>query len=290
MNVGVQALADSAPPFIAKEEGFFKKRGLDVEPKIMQNAAITIAAMQAGSLQVGIVGVSNLLEANESGLDLVVIAGGPTASKTDTLFGIVVKSGSAIARPADLTGKKIGIGGLGGFAHVMAREWLTVHGVNYKTVTFIETPGSLLADLLKAGSVDAVMTFEPFLTRTVSAGIGDKTFFIAADLPDGLPGLVYAAKRDWVAQNPQAVKAFRDALAEAYAFTLARPQDAVAYFGKYVKLPLAALATVKFNPNMSVNMTAAKLALWEDMMRRQGMLRQPINTANVLAQGLGEAR
>jgi NitT/TauT family transport system substrate-binding protein len=279
--VGVAPAGEFIATMVAKEQGFFKKRGLDVEVQIMPPGA-TVPGLQSGSLQIGAVGTPTLLQTSDSGLDFMLVAGGAIASKTDTNFGLLVKTGVAIDKPQDFVGKKIGTPGLESFFHVLAREWFTINKVDYKKVTFVEVPFPQLSDVMKAGTVDAVLTTEPFKTRTIEAGVGTKFFAIAADLPDGLPPFVYAARRDWTVANADAVKAFREALAEGIRFADANPDAARADYGKFVKLPPDALAKVRWN-KMNASVTPQQLALWEDMMRRQGMLKNPTDVAKLIA-------
>lgn len=279
--VSVAPAPEFVPVFVAKDNGFLKKRDLDVTPQITPNGAVAIQGIQAGSIQIGSVSVSSLLQATDSGLDLVVICGGAIASVTDRNFGIVAKAGSGVERAEDLAGKRVGVAGLDSFFHVLARQWLTNKGVDYKKVTFVEAPFPQLADIMKAGNVQAVVTTEPFLGRTVSSGVGEKVFYIAADLPDGLPPFVYVARRDWAAKNPGIVKGFREAMNEAVQLTTERPAEAVATYGKYVKLPPEALASIKIN-KLDTNVTARQLELWESMLRQQGMLRKPLVASRLL--------
>ena len=50
---GYTAVTDFASVFVAREEGFFSRRGLDVEPKFVPINSTIPAAVQAGSLQLG---------------------------------------------------------------------------------------------------------------------------------------------------------------------------------------------------------------------------------------------
>jgi NitT/TauT family transport system substrate-binding protein len=51
--IGYTNVSDCVAAFVAKEEGFFAKRGLDVELRPMQNSAIEATSIVAGALQVG---------------------------------------------------------------------------------------------------------------------------------------------------------------------------------------------------------------------------------------------
>ena len=279
--LGVAPAGEFIAAMVAREQGFFKKRGLDVDLQIMPPGA-TVPGLQSGSLQIGAVGTPTLLQTSDSGLDFVLVAGGAIASRTDVNFGLLVKNGVVIDKPQDFVGKKIGTPGLESFFHVLAREWLTINKVDYKKVTFVEVPFPQLSDVMKAGTVDAVLTTEPFKSRTIEAGVGTKFVAIAADLPDGLPPFIYAARRDWTVANAGAVKAFREALAEGIRFADANPDAARADYGKHVKLPPDALAKVRWN-KMNAIVTPQQIALWDDMMRRQGMLKNAGDVARLIA-------
>jgi NitT/TauT family transport system substrate-binding protein len=281
ITVGIAPMPEFVPVFIAIEKGYFKKRGLDVTPQVISNPANGTVALQADSLQVVADSVTTLLQATDSGLDLVVASGGAIASKSDVIFGVVGKTGSGIAKPADLVGKKMGMPGLNSFFHVLTREWLTVNGVDYRKVKFVEVAFPQLADVMKAGTVDAIMTAEPFMTRAIKNGIGDKTFLIAADLPDGLPPFVYTMRRQWAREHPGVAAAFQAAMAEAVTFAEAEPEAARAIYGRNVKLPPDALATIRIS-KMNATVTPVQLDLWQDMMRRQGMLRKAVDTKRLL--------
>ena len=73
---GYTAVTDFASVFVAAEEGYFKKRGLDVELKFIPLNSTIPAALQSDSLQIGGPTPSVFLQAVDGGLDLVLVAGG----------------------------------------------------------------------------------------------------------------------------------------------------------------------------------------------------------------------
>ena len=169
---GYTAVSDFASVFVAAEQGYFTKRKLDVELKFIPLNSTIPAALQSDSLQIGGPTPSVFLQAVDGGLDLVVLAGGGVTSKTMTGFGLVARAGAGIRTPQDCVGKKIGVPGLGAFLHVTFRAWLKQNGVDYKKVTFIEASFPQHADLLRGGSIDAVVTADPFMSRITESGAG----------------------------------------------------------------------------------------------------------------------
>ncbi len=271
---GYTAVTDFASVFVAAEEGYFKKRGLDVELKFIPINSTIPAAIQSDSLQIGGPTPSVFLQAVDGGLDHVVVAGGGVTSKSITGFGLVARAGSGIKTAQDTVGKKIGVPGLGAFLHVTFRAWLKSQGVDYRKVNFVEAAFPQHGDLLRGGSVDAVVSADPFMSRITDSGVGYVASYYSTFLPEGQPTIIHTARRDWVEKNAAAAKAFREALQEAATF-MANPKnnDKVrAAIGKYIKLPPDVIAKVQISPPGPV-VTEKQLAYWVGLMKDQDMLK-----------------
>lgn len=281
---GYTAVTDFASVFVAAEEGYFKKRNLDVELKFIPLNSTIPAALQSDSLQIGGPTPSVFLQAVDGGLDLVLVAGGGLTSKTITGFGLVARAGSGIKNAQDCVGKKIGVPGLGAFLHVTFRAWLKDSGVDYRKVNFVEAAFPQHADLLRGGSVDAVVSADPFMSRITDSGAGYVASYYSTFLPENNQTIVHAAKREWVAKNPATARAFREALVEAGAFIQQAKNDAKVRtaIGKYIKLPPEVLAKVQVSPPGPV-VTDKQLGYWTGLMKEQDMLKTNIDVAKLIA-------
>ena len=281
---GYTAVTDFASVFVAAEEGYFKKRNLDVELKFIPLNSTIPAALQSDSLQIGGPTPSVFLQSVDGGLDHVLVAGGGVTSKTITGFGLVAKAGSGIRTAKDCIGKKIGVPGLGAFLHVTFRAWLKDQGVDYKKVNFVEASFPQHGDLLRGGSVDAVVSADPFMSRITDTGVGYVASYYSTFLPENQPTIVHVARRDWVAKNPAAAKAFRDAVQEAATFMVQPKNDAAvrAAIGKYIKLPPEVIAKVQISPPMAV-VTEKQLTYWVNLMKDQEMLKTVPDVARLIA-------
>ena len=281
---GYTAVTDFASVFVAKEEGFFAKRNLDVELKFIPINSTIPAAIQSDSLQIGGPTPSVFLQSVDGGLDHVVVAGGGMTSKTMTGFGLVARAGSGIRTAQDCLGKKIGVPGLGAFLHVTFRGWLKQQGVDYRKVNFVEASFPQHGDLLRGGSVDAVVSADPFMSRITDSGAGYVASYYSTFLPDGQPTIIHTAKREWVAKNGVAAKAFRDSVQEAATF-MGNPKnnDKVrSAIGKYIKLPPEVLAKAQISPPSPV-ISEKQMTYWVNLMKDQEMLKNPVDVAKLIA-------
>lgn len=280
---GYTAVSDFASVFVAAEEGYFAKRRLDVELKFIPINSTIPAALQSDSLQIGGPTPSVFLQSVDGGLDHVVVAGGGVTSKSATGFGLVARAGSGIRKAEDCVGKRIGVPGLGAFLHVTFRGWLKTQGVDYKKVNFVEASFPQHADLLRGGSLDAVVTADPFMSRITESGAGYVASYYSTFLPDGQPTIIHTAKREWVQHNAAAARGFREAVQEAAAFMNNPKNDARvrAAIGKYIKLPPEVIAKMQISTPGPV-VTEQQLSYWVKLMQDQDMLKNKHDVSKLI--------
>lgn len=282
IQVGYTAVADYFPLFVAKEEGYFAKRNLDVEPVLVALNSTIPQALLTNSLQVGGPTPPVLLQANDGGLDLVALAGGTvTDPATFKTFGVVARKGVDVKTPSDFVGKKVGVPGLGAFLHVLFRHWLIEKGVDYRRVTYVEVTFPTMGDVLKGGTVDAVVSADPIMSRIVAAGTGEVASYFIQDLPPGQSTVLFAATRDWAKKNTATARSFREAIDEAGAFARTNDGKTKDYVAKYTRLPPAVVQAIQLGVPRA-ELTAAQLGWWIDVMRKQDMLQSNIDPSTLI--------
>jgi NitT/TauT family transport system substrate-binding protein len=281
ITLGHTGVAEYLAAFVAQEQGFFKKRGLDVTIQTVPGGAL-VAGLQSDSLQIGTLPPTNMLLAIDSGLDMVAVAGTTVFAKTDTNVGLLAGVNSGIASPKDLAGKKVGVPSIGGFLYVMARKWMADKGVDVKQVGFVEVNFPQTGDLLKGGTIHAGVSADPFMRRAVQSGSATVLGYFAPDLPENTTGVFYATSRKWATANPAAIKAFRESIAEAVAFVQSNPQGARADLAKYIKLPPEVMAAMPM-PRVVSDVTEPQLSYWVDAMREMGLIKSNPAAATLIA-------
>jgi len=283
VRVGYTAVSDYAAAFAAAEEGFFKNRGLDVELQLITLNSTIPAALQSGSLEIGGPTPSVFLQAVDGGLDLVAIAGGSLVGKDSTAFGVGARTGAGIAAPQDFAGKRVGVPGIGAFLQVIFRKWLMENGVDPASVTFVEVPFPQMADVIRGGTVDAVVTGEPIMSRIVASGAGTLVSNMTTGFAEPIPAVIYAATRDYAESNPEVITRFREAIAEGAAFIAANPDKARAHIAKYTRLPPEAVAAIPL-PKLDATLTNRHLEDWVKIMSEQAMLQSEPDIARINVQ------
>lgn len=284
ITYGYTAVSDFASVFVAAEEGFFQRHGLEVELKFIPLNSAIPAALESDSLQLGGPTPTVFLQSVDGGLDHVVLAGGGVLSKAYTDLAAVARAGSGIRAARDFVGKKVGVPGLGALLHVTFRQWLKNNGVDARQVSFIEAPFPQHADLIRGGSIDAVITAGPFMARILDSGTGYVASFYTTFLPEGLPTIVHAAKRQWIKANPAAARSFAQAVQEGATFMQNPKNDAKLRqaLAKYLRLPPPAVAKMQISPPGPV-VGSKQLGTWIQMMNEQGMLKTAPQAAQLLA-------
>ena len=149
IRMGLAARSTTSMPFfVARERGFFREEGLEVELIVMQ-AIQTIQATLGKSTQFASA-TGSAVSAAVRGADIKVIL----AVTDRPSFDLIVQP--SITTVQQLRGKKIGTGGVGSLAEILARRILIANNVRPEEVAILATGPSHITYLsLKAKVIDA---------------------------------------------------------------------------------------------------------------------------------------
>src|SRR5690242_16463284 len=98
---------DFAPLWIAREKGIFRDERIDPEIAYIQGNVRGVQALVAGEVQFGIAGSAGAVSARAAG-EVIIVA--VPMNRLDYTF----VSRQPVNKPADLAGKRVGIGAVGG--------------------------------------------------------------------------------------------------------------------------------------------------------------------------------
>jgi len=269
------------PAFVAKDKGFFAKRGLDVTLQTVPQGSTIAAAMAGGTMQVGTLTAPVYLLSVEGGIDTQIVAASTYQVKSNPTISVMAREGSNIRNAAQMKGKRMGVPGLNGVNHVVAMKWLENNGVPRNQVTYVETGFAQMGDLLKGSQVDLVVPVEPFITRLEQTKVGYQV--AVPTITDSYLESFYIMMRDFVQKNPKAARDFREALREAVAYIKSNEAEARQTQVTYLKLPEAAAASIKL-PTFAVDVKREDVDFWVKLLKDFGVTKGTATAQQVVFQ------
>ena len=281
INLGYTQANAFMAAFVAKDQGFFAKRGLDVNVQIVPQGSTIASAMAGGTLNAGTLTPPAFLLAVEGGIDAQIVAAATHQAKSNPTIGMMAREGSNIRGAADMRGKRIGVPGLNGGNHIVAMKWLQNNGVEPKQVTFVETSFPQMGDLLKGGQVDVVVPVEPFITRIQQTKAG--YLVTVPTIVDSFLESFYIMNREFIQKNPKAARDFREAIREAVDWMKSNEAEARKTQITYLKLPEAAAATIKL-PTFAVDVKPEDMQFWIDLLKNFGITKGTATAQQVIFQ------
>jgi NitT/TauT family transport system substrate-binding protein len=226
-NLGAQIV-------IARDKGYFKAAGLDVEVKFFPSGGDLLAAVVGGSVSFGSSGSTPTSTLRGRPYPIKILAQMADISGAQQL---IVKAG--IKGLKDLQGKRVAM--LKGTAsELLFDSFVKAFGFDSSKVTIIAMgPTEMLSGFIR-GDLDAVNLWEPHTTRARKSGNGHilvsgTTSYVAGK--EG-PNRIYGdhstlfAPEKIIADNPKTVRAVLEALARATEFIGSNPEGANAILAK----------------------------------------------------------
>jgi NitT/TauT family transport system substrate-binding protein len=275
--------------FIARDKGYFRDAGLNVEIRPYDSLEDVSKDYVAGKLQ----GRANLTldairEAYE-GLNHKVVLAIDHSAGSDAIM-----ARADIKTVADFKDKRIAFeqGTLEEFFITWA---LDDAGLTLKDVTSIPANPEESARLLQEGKVDVAVTYEPFISQLISKQ-GFHKVYSSKDAP-GLITDVLTFRNDFIEQYPDAVEAFIGAYFRGLDFLKTNPDEAHAILAKELKdtsegvaKQLEGVQILDKRDNVSAFTFAAGLeSLYGNMRRigefvhsKRGATEKPIDTDNLI--------
>src|SRR4051794_18717082 len=91
VNLGYTQANAFMAAFVAKDQGFFAKRGLDVTLQLVPQGSTIASAMSGGTLQAGTLTPPAFLLAVEGGIDAQVVAAATYQAKSNPTIGVMAR-------------------------------------------------------------------------------------------------------------------------------------------------------------------------------------------------------
>jgi len=229
IRIGYPSISSrQAQLWVAKDQGIFRKYGLEVELIFLRGGQVAIQALTGGDPP--IVTIGNVIIANLQGHD-VVLVGSVENSYDQSVFA---RPGIA-ASVEQLKGKRFGISGFGSATHNAALILFKKFNLEpNKDVAFVTTgtgPERLAA--MSAGRIDATFFNPSEVPQAIKAGLVE--IIQMADLDFEVQGSGLATSRSYIKAHREIVKSALKAYVEGIYYIFSNKQPALRSLSKYMR-------------------------------------------------------
>lgn len=141
-----------APMYIAKEKGFFKEEGLEVEFYYAAAAEI-VKNVATGNVQLGFPNADSVILAKSQGIPVKVV----NTTYQHGLGSLIFKTSSGITTPKDLVGKTVAVTSFGSPNYIQLKVMLEKEGLSINDVKVEIIGTGAIVNALVTDQVDAIM-------------------------------------------------------------------------------------------------------------------------------------
>jgi NitT/TauT family transport system substrate-binding protein len=216
-----------SPYVVAKEVGFFRDEGLDVEIVPISGGTQATIQVAAGNGDFSPISPVNLIVGIQPSIGMRVQLF--HAIYYQNIWSVSVMPESPIKSLADLKGKKVGVASMGSSGVLYGTAYLARAGIQVGKdgTTFLPIGvGSQGATALRGGNVDGVVYWDAMLAKLDLAGLKLRQLPVD-DAVRTLPDDGLGATPETLEKRPQVAVGFARAVAKGYEFTQANRDAAV---------------------------------------------------------------
>jgi ABC-type nitrate/sulfonate/bicarbonate transport system substrate-binding protein len=257
--------------YVAKTAGIFEKNGLDVQLNTGPSGSAMVAFVIQNQVQSAYgaeqAGIQNFNIDN----NVVVVAEGALMHQW---YGMVARNVDTMDA---LKGKKIGVArGSGSEVFWLAMvEKLNLKPSDY-TIIQVEAPEMVAA--LERGNIDAFTSWEPWITRAISAVSNAKLLRGSEGIMS--PRIYIYMNKGWVEKNPGPAQAFMRSMSEATDLIRADPAAAATHISTFLKLDKTLTSTLMTKLRYDLRLDQGSIenfVVIEQQLKALGKLAKPID-------------
>ena len=207
--------------FTAEDQHFFEANGINFTFKTYDTGLATIDDLLKDKVDIAGAAEYPVVAKAFQKDNISIIA---SMSKSDIVY-FVGRIDRGIRNISDLKGKMIGIP-RGTIMDFYLGRFLDLHGMSIRDVTLINLPPGQAADAIANGSVDAVVTWEPYVSKIQEQ---QTNRFVNWSVQSGQAVYgVLVCRNDWIKKHPDLVRKVLNSLAESEGYIVQHPNEAKA--------------------------------------------------------------
>jgi ABC-type nitrate/sulfonate/bicarbonate transport system substrate-binding protein len=208
--------------YSARQLGYFRKRGIELEISRGYGSMAAIQAIATGQFEMGSAQTGANLLSIMKGLDLHILG----TLGYDATLGIAALEKGPINIPKDLEGRKVGVSAAGGDTPFLP-AYCRLTGVDFDKLTVVQIDSKILEQSAMSGIVDAI----------VVTGLSSIPNFVSENIPIRMmpfsqAGLQFywlntLTNSSFLAKNKEIIENVEMGILEGLKFMLLNPQEAM---------------------------------------------------------------
>jgi NitT/TauT family transport system substrate-binding protein len=258
--------------YFARDGGFFKRAGIDVDVQLFPNAQTSLQAVIGGSLDVAVADAVQIGNARNSDVALGFFAPSTLYTSAAPTTIICVAKDGPVKTAKDLEGRTVGVVALNSLMTVGLQQYLKDNGADGTKVKMVEMNFPVMDAAVTRGTVDAVILAEPFLSATTDTRLlGDplgpiaKTFLLSGQI----------AMRAWIAENRELARKLEKAYVATAAWANTHHDDTAALLATYSNVPAAKIRAMR-RATFATTLNAGQVQPVLDMAFRYGQITKAV--------------
>lgn len=263
VTIGIQVSPAMALVMVAKDKGFFRDAGVDVELREFTAGKFALQAFLGGSLDFAVSGDVPVALAVLQGNDNLRIVSQVVARTTNEVRVVARRDGDVSSPQAFFAARRRRLAtSFGGGPEFYTYNFLRRYQVATSSVEIVSQRPEDMPAALAVGSVDAIAIFDPFAYIAETRVGPQAVTFTDPALYSEL--YVLAAHPDQLSREPQVTAAVLRGLQRAAEFVRAEPAEAKGIVQRYTRLDRAVIEGIWANFDFRPALTPQLLDFWRE--------------------------
>ncbi len=287
--------------FIVAEERFCAKYALKCTGLMIPSGPLGIQSLLGNSLEIGQISTDATIRAISNGADVRVVMGAMSrvpfhvVARTDV--NLPNKKAGYPAVMQDFKGKRIGVTARGAGVELVFDLMLRSAGMSPSDVTYVPVGGPPTAyGSMKSKQIDGLVLFQPLPAMCKTSDVCETVL----DLSQGQgpqsvkdltgAGATMVAKREYLEQNPEVMRAFVAAIqdAERYLLDPANYEDVKAISKRHIKLDVPNadqifdISLKEWISNTDTRVNRAAIQKFVDLLHERNLIAQRLDPKTIV--------
>jgi len=256
-------------------------KAYSLEPTHFAGSDKRMQAFAAGAIDIGSGSGGGALFAAADGITMKLVASlSRESTKGDFTTSFLVLADSPIKTIADLKGKTVSVNGFSTAGELWLRTALERHGMSETDVTVVPIAFPAMGQSLKSGRIDVGEFPQPF-AALAAKDMKVRTLFTSKEgAPFDEELIVLMAQPSFLAQHPEAVRAFLADLQSATLFYVEHPVEArqILLDKKFVRVPADVYLPMRdYYHSPSIKVDAEALKNEQALQIKVGFQQKPVD-------------